>query len=57
MATPDQVPVQSQGRAEVIQRWAQKLRNIYKDRTAGDYTFEGVLVSFLLDIEKEDEGR
>ena len=56
MAAPDRMPVQSQGRAEVIQRWAQKLRNIYVDRTAGDYTFEGVLVSFLLDIEKEDEG-
>lgn len=57
MAAPDKMPVQSVSRAEIIRLWAQKLRNIYGDRTAGDYTFEGVLASFLQDIEKEGEGR
>lgn len=33
-----------------IEIYNDELRRIYEERTAGDYTFTGVLVSMLLDI-------
>ena len=35
----------------VIAKYAGELRSIYDNRTAGDYTFEGVLTSFLMEVQ------
>lgn len=37
---------------ELIARHAASLRKIYDERTAGDYTFTGVLAEFLRDYEQ-----
>lgn len=31
---------------EIIKNWAAHLRKVYDERTAGDYTFEGILYEF-----------
>ncbi len=35
-----------------IARYAKTLQAIYDNRTAGDYTFSGVLATFLNDVQK-----
>ena len=37
---------------ELIGDYADQLQNIYDQRTAGDYTFAGVLAAFARDLQK-----
>jgi hypothetical protein len=37
---------------KVLDFYASELQRIYNKRTAGDYTFSGVLAEFLFDIKK-----
>lgn len=38
---------------ELIKDYAAQLRRIYSNRSAGDFTFEGVLASFMLDATEQ----
>ena len=38
---------------ELINYYANELRKIYDDRTAGDHTFEGVLAEFFKDAKEK----
>lgn len=40
---------------ELIKQYAMELNDIYMDRTAGSYTFEGVLSSFLRAVESRND--
>lgn len=37
---------------QLIDAAAKKLREVYDNQTAGDYTFEGILSAFLRQIDK-----
>jgi hypothetical protein len=39
---------------ELIREYSETLRKIYEDRTAGDYTFQGVLVMFAMKLQELD---
>lgn len=36
----------------IIDQYAEELRTIYTNQTAGDYTFEGVLMTFLREVDE-----
>jgi hypothetical protein len=38
---------------KLIREYAARLRDIYREQTAGDYTFEGALFQFLLAIDDD----
>lgn len=38
---------------EIIQKYADRLQEIYDKRTAGDHTFTGVLATMLMEIEQQ----
>lgn len=41
---------------EIINYYVVVLEEVYKERTAGDYTFDGILSEFLRQIDKAREG-
>ena len=46
--------IQMDEKRRVFLEYAQKLQDIYVQRTAGDYTWQGLLYSFWLDIQNAD---
>jgi hypothetical protein len=38
---------------ELVNDYTIILSQVYENKTVGDYTFEGVLYSFLMDLKKE----
>lgn len=42
---------------DLIEFYGNQLQGIYNDRTAGDYTFRGVLSMFLLDVHTVERGQ
>lgn len=43
-----------QDKNAVLQHYARELQKIYDGRTAGDYTFEGVLAEFCLALDQKE---
>lgn len=37
---------------DIVKKYAEDAGRIYTNRTAGDYTWEGLLVSFLREVEE-----
>lgn len=44
--------VKSSSLDEIINKWAEQLERVYKYQTAGDYTFHGILASFLRECDE-----